>query len=84
MLSAVIKRVANGENLSLDEMSEVIGTIMDGQCSDDEIGQLLLGLREKGETTDEVAGAVEWLMESPWITGQVIALDGGLSSVRLF
>lgn len=33
---------------------------------------------------DEVAAAIEWLLagESSWVTGQVIGLDGGMSSVR--
>lgn len=57
MLSPIIDRVRAGDDLSMEEMSGVIGTIMDGECSDDEIGQLLLGLRDKGETVDEIAGA---------------------------
>ena len=53
----VAQRVRCGENLSMDEMSSLIDTIMQGQCGDDEIGGLLLALREKGETVEEVAGA---------------------------
>jgi len=32
----------------------------------------------------DVAAAVDWLLQDRWMTGQVIALDGGLSSLRLF
>jgi NAD(P)-dependent dehydrogenase (short-subunit alcohol dehydrogenase family) len=35
-------------------------------------------------TPTDIAGAVEWLLQpaSSWITGQVIAVDGGLSSLK--
>jgi anthranilate phosphoribosyltransferase len=55
----VTRRVRDGENLSVDEMSSLIDTIMQGQCSDEEIGGLLLALREKGETVEEIAGAAK-------------------------
>jgi anthranilate phosphoribosyltransferase len=55
----VAQRVRNGENLSVDEMASVIDTIMQGQSSDDEISAVLLALREKGETVQEVAGAAK-------------------------
>jgi anthranilate phosphoribosyltransferase len=56
MLEA-IERVSRGEDLSMDEMSAVVDTIMQGRCPDEEIARLLLALREKGETVAEVAGA---------------------------
>jgi NAD(P)-dependent dehydrogenase (short-subunit alcohol dehydrogenase family) len=31
---------------------------------------------------DDVAGAITWLLESEWVTGQVIGVDGGLARVR--
>jgi anthranilate phosphoribosyltransferase len=52
-----IERVSRGENLRLDEMSAVIDTIMRGGCRDEDIARLLLALREKGETVEEIAGA---------------------------
>lgn len=49
--------VSAGQSLSMEQMSSAIDSIMQGQCSDDQVGQFLLGLRRKGETLDEVAGA---------------------------
>ncbi len=57
MIEAVLQRVKAGENLSMDEMAETMDLVMQGRCSEEEIAALLLGLREKGETVAEVAGA---------------------------
>ena len=43
----------------MDEMSHAIDQIMQGKCTDEEIGLLLMALRTKGETVDEVAGAAD-------------------------
>jgi anthranilate phosphoribosyltransferase len=53
----LLGQVAGGEDLSLDEMSSAIDSIMRGKWSDAQIGLLLTGLAAKGETVDEVAGA---------------------------
>ena len=33
-------------------------------------------------TPDEVADAIVWLLDQPWVTGQVLGVDGGLATVR--
>jgi NAD(P)-dependent dehydrogenase (short-subunit alcohol dehydrogenase family) len=35
-------------------------------------------------TADDIAPAARWLLDpgSTWVTGQIIALDGGMSKVR--
>jgi anthranilate phosphoribosyltransferase len=53
----ILGRVAGGDNLSLEEMSSAIDSIMQGQWSEAEIGLLLTALAAKGETVDEIAGA---------------------------
>jgi anthranilate phosphoribosyltransferase len=63
MSQAACRRVSAGENLSQQEMAEVVDAIMQGQWSDDEIVQLLDGLRTKGETVEEVAGAAAAMRE---------------------
>jgi anthranilate phosphoribosyltransferase len=57
MLDTIVRRVEAGVHLSMDEMAEAIGQIMDGRCPEDQIERFLLALRAKGETVAEVAGA---------------------------
>ena len=57
MLTRSLGKLAAGQDLSLEEMSAAIGTLMDGQASEQEIGLFLTALAAKGETVDEVAGA---------------------------
>ncbi len=59
MLNELTGRVTGGEDLSMQEMSDAIHLIMDGKCEENEIGLLLMALRAKGETVDEVAGAAD-------------------------
>jgi len=54
---SVIGHVSGGFDLEMDEMADVVGSIMTGNWSDDEIALLLNALRLKGETVGEVAGA---------------------------
>ena len=56
-LDDILGRVAAGQNLTMKEMTDAIGMMMEGSCSDEQIGLLLMGLKAKGETVDEVAGA---------------------------
>jgi anthranilate phosphoribosyltransferase len=57
VVARAIARAVDGEDLSADEMAEVAGAIMDGQATPAQIGALLVALRMKGETVDEVVGA---------------------------
>ncbi len=57
MLTELTGRVTGGDDLSMEEMSDAIHLIMSGDCKEEEIGLLLMALRTKGETVDEVAGA---------------------------
>jgi anthranilate phosphoribosyltransferase len=57
-LKTAIARVAERQDLSQQEMQDVMGRIMRGEASDAQIGAFLMGLRMKGETLDEISGAV--------------------------
>jgi anthranilate phosphoribosyltransferase len=52
-----INRALAGHHLSRAEMADVIGQIMDGGATPAQIGGLLIALRAKGETVDEIIGA---------------------------
>jgi len=55
--------VADGRDLSLEDMQAVMGQIMSGEATDAQIGAFLMGLRLKGETVDEITGAVMVMRE---------------------
>jgi anthranilate phosphoribosyltransferase len=52
-----IKRIVDGKSLARDEMHEVFGDVMDGRTTDVQKSALLIALRMKGETADEITGA---------------------------
>ena len=52
-----LAQVVAGRNLSVADMSAVVGCMMDGQATPAQMGALLAALRMKGETVDEVVGA---------------------------
>ena len=57
MLKPFIKRALARENLSTEEVVQAFGHIMDGEASPAQIAALLIALRCKGETVDELTGA---------------------------
>jgi anthranilate phosphoribosyltransferase len=56
-LREALAKVTERRDLSADEMTEVVGLIMDGAATPAQVGGLLVGLRMKGETVDEIVGA---------------------------
>ncbi len=56
-MPTAIDRVIQGVALSREEMQSVMHLIMQGQATPAQIGGFLIGLRIKGETVDEIAGA---------------------------
>jgi len=57
-VARALKRVVAGDDLDQAAMGAAMGAIMDGEATDAQIAGLLVALRMKGETVDEVAGAV--------------------------
>jgi anthranilate phosphoribosyltransferase len=51
--------IADGETLSRDDAREAMNAIMDGKATHAQIGAFLMGLRARGETADEIAGAAD-------------------------
>ena len=58
-----LSQLADGRDLSLDEMKDVMGQIMSGEASDAQIGAFLIAMRLKGETLDEITAAVMVMRE---------------------
>ena len=52
-----IARLLEGQSLSEAETAEVIGEVMDGAATPAQVGALLVLLRRKGETVEELVGA---------------------------
>jgi anthranilate phosphoribosyltransferase len=52
-----INRALARRDLTRAEMAEVVGQIMDGAATPAQIGGLLIALRAKGESVDEIVGA---------------------------
>jgi len=59
MLTEVLQKLVNGEDLSQEEMGTVMRDIMTGKLTPAQIGGFLIGLRMKGETVDEIAAAAQ-------------------------
>ena len=57
-IKAALARIADRKDLSLEDMQSVMGQIMTGEATDAQIGAFLMGLRMKGESLDEITGAV--------------------------
>ncbi|MGN7293715.1 anthranilate phosphoribosyltransferase [Rhizobium sp. SAFR-030] len=57
-LKPFIAKVANGEPLSRDEARDAFDILMSGQATPSQIGGFLMALRVRGESVEEIAGAV--------------------------
>ncbi len=55
---AHIAKVANGTPLTFDEAREAFDIMMSGDATPSQIGGFLMALRTRGETVDEISGAV--------------------------
>jgi anthranilate phosphoribosyltransferase len=63
MIAQAIKRAVDGKHLDRDEMYEVFSAVMDGGASEVQKSALLVALRMKGETPDEITGAAMAMRE---------------------
>lgn len=57
MIEQAIRRLVEGQHLDRDTMSAVFGEMMDGRATDVQKSALLVALRMKGETVEEITGA---------------------------
>jgi anthranilate phosphoribosyltransferase len=60
MILEALHRIANhGQSLARSEAREVMAEVLAGNCTDAQISALLVGLRMKGETVEEIVGFAE-------------------------
>lgn len=62
-LKPLIGKLAAGTALSREEAREAFNVMMSGEATPSQIGGFLMALRVRGETVDEIAGAVEIMRE---------------------
>ncbi len=58
-LKALIAKAANADALTRDEAKTAFDIMMSGEATPSQTGGLLMALRVRGETVDEITGAVE-------------------------
>jgi len=62
-IKQALASVVEGSNLTEAEMKQVMNQIMTGKATDAQIGGLLIALRMKGETVEEITGAADAMRE---------------------
>ncbi|HDQ44236.1 MAG TPA: anthranilate phosphoribosyltransferase [bacterium] len=62
-IQEAIRKTVEGEDLSIQESRAVAATVMEGAATDAQIAALLVALRLKGETIDEVTGFARAMRE---------------------
>lgn len=69
MIEESIRSIVEGKGVSREEMRDVFRSVMDGPASEIQKTALIVALRMKGETADEITGAAEAMRE------RVVPLD---------
>jgi anthranilate phosphoribosyltransferase len=77
-LKSHIAHVAAGKALSFDQAKTAFNIIMSGEATPSQIGGFLMALRMRGETVDEISGAVATMREKML---RVDAPDGAIDIV---
>ncbi|MFT6659679.1 anthranilate phosphoribosyltransferase [Maritalea sp.] len=62
-IKETLNHLADAKDLSFDQMRNVMNFIMSGEATPSQVGAFLMALRVKGETVEEIAGAVSILRE---------------------
>ena len=81
----LLGKVATGASLSRDEAALVFDAMMSGEATPSQMGALLMGLRVRGETVEEIAGAVSVMrakmltVEAPAEAVDVVGTGGDAS-----
>src|SRR6201996_9210292 len=89
-LKSIIGKVATGATLTRDEAASAFDSMMSGEATPSQIGGLLMAMRVRGETVDEITGAVSAMrskmlpVEAPKDAVDVVGTGGdGSGSVNV-
>jgi anthranilate phosphoribosyltransferase len=77
MIREAIAKIVAHQNLSEQEMIGVMQEIMSGEATTAQIGSFITGLRMKGETIDEIVGAVKVMREKATFIDTGVNTAGG-------
>jgi anthranilate phosphoribosyltransferase len=88
-VAGAIARVAGGGSLSEAEAELVMGIVMDGEATPAQISALVVGMRMKGETVDEIVGFARAMRERatvvrPSVTGYIDTCGTGGDGLHTF
>ena len=64
LLHTALTALERGQHLTAGQAAAAFGVVMRGEATPDQIKALLLGLRAKGETFEEIAGAAQALRQA--------------------
>ncbi|MCA1455115.1 anthranilate phosphoribosyltransferase [Bradyrhizobium sp. BRP22] len=84
-LKSIIGKVAGGATLTREEAASVFDSIMSGEASPSQIGGLLMALRVRGETVEEITGAASAMrskmlrVSAPHDTVDIVGTGGDAS-----
>ena len=77
VVRAALAAVVDGKRLSLDEARAAMGSVMDGEATPSQLAALLLALRMRGETVEELAGFAIAMRERAL---RVVAPEGAIDT----
>ncbi len=77
MIREAIGKVVTGTDLNEQQMIEVMREIMSGEATAAQIGSFITALRMKGETVDEIVGAVRVMREKATFVDAGVDTSGG-------
>src|SRR4051794_15856944 len=78
LVRAALDTIVNGGTLTLEEAHGAMGAVMDGEATPAQLAAMLMGLRMRGETADELAGFATAMRER---VVRVEAPDGAIDVV---
>lgn len=89
-VNKIINKLVEGSDLTSDEATDAMKTIMSGNATDAQIGSFLTALRMKGETIDEISACSSVMREfaekiSPKVSGTLVDTCGtGGDKIKTF